>query len=57
MKRKKRDRLQRAYSKGYFAGIQGRSSGFCPHQEIDHREYWLSGWRAGRFDLKEGKFS
>lgn len=56
MKRKKRCPLQRAYSKGYFAGIQGRSRDFCPHQELDHKEHWLSGWRAGRTDLKDGKF-
>lgn len=45
MKRQKRDRLERAQSRGYQAGILGRSKEFCPYQSLDARSYWLGGWR------------
>ena len=48
MKRQKRDR-QRAYVHGYKAGITGRSRD-CPSQDVNLREYWMSGWREGRGD-------
>jgi ribosome modulation factor len=34
MKRQKRDKLSRARSKGYQAGITGRSKEYCPFQSI-----------------------
>ncbi|WP_406667787.1 ribosome modulation factor [Gallaecimonas sp. GXIMD1310] len=46
MKRQKRDRLERALSRGYQAGIGGRSKEACPYQNLDARSHWLSGWRA-----------
>lgn len=54
MKRQKRDRLERAYSKGYQIGLAGRSKELCPHQELDTRENWLTGWREGRNGFLHG---
>ena len=54
MKRQKRDRFQRAYVHGYKAGITGRSRDDCPSQDVNLREYWMSGWREGRGDQLDG---
>ena len=54
MKRQKRDRFQRAYVHGYKAGITGRSRDDCPSQEVNLREYWMSGWREGRTNQVQG---
>ena len=54
MKRQKRDMNDRAFDRGYQAGVSGRSSDFCPHSEDDHRQNWLSGWREGRCDQWDG---
>ncbi len=49
MKRRKRDRNERAYSRGYLAALQGRSRESCPFQiEELLRQTWLNGWRAGK---------
>lgn len=48
MKRQKRDRLERAYSKGYQAGTAGRSNEVCPFQSADSRGQWLGGWREAQ---------
>ncbi|WP_462158379.1 ribosome modulation factor [Pseudoalteromonas sp. GB56] len=45
MKRQKRDRLERAHSQGYKAGMAGRSKENCPYQQLDPRSQWLGGWR------------
>jgi ribosome modulation factor len=45
MKRQKRDKLTRAHSKGYQAGIVGRSKEYCPFQASTARSHWLGGWR------------
>ncbi|MCV5976625.1 ribosome modulation factor, partial [Escherichia coli] len=37
MKRQKRDRLERAQSQGYKAGLNGRSQEACPYQQVDAR--------------------
>lgn len=50
MKRQKRDRLERAQSRGYHAGISGRSREMCPYQSLDARSYWLGGWRQAMGD-------
>ncbi|AWK14485.1 ribosome modulation factor [Candidatus Fukatsuia symbiotica] len=50
MKRLKRDRLQRALSRGYQAGITGRSKEKCPYQSLKARGYWLGGWRQAMED-------
>ncbi|EWH08583.1 ribosome modulation factor [Catenovulum sp. SX2] len=46
MKRQKRDRLERAQSKGYQAGLTGKTKECCPYQETDTRAQWLGGWRT-----------
>ena len=45
MRRQKRDRLDRAHSRGYQAGMAGKSKEGCPYQGIDARSRWLGGWR------------
>ena len=45
MKRQKRDRLERAHSQGYKAGLAGRSKEMCPYDNVDPRSQWLGGWR------------
>ncbi len=54
MKRQKRDKLTRAHSKGYQAGITGRSKDICPFQETEARSQWLGGWREALTDRQEG---
>jgi ribosome modulation factor len=56
MKRKKRDRLERAHSHGYKAGINGRSVDDCPFTQLDIRAYWLGGWRDGIDDKQSGLY-
>ncbi|CAH0539784.1 ribosome modulation factor [Vibrio marisflavi] len=56
MKRQKRDRLERAQSKGYKAGLNGRSSEACPYQQMEARSCWLGGWRDARVDLQAGLY-
>ncbi|ACV26482.1 MAG: ribosome modulation factor [Kangiella sp.] len=48
MKRQKRDKLQRAHTKGFNAALQGQSKENCPFEELNAREEWLGGWREGR---------
>jgi ribosome modulation factor len=54
MKRQKRDQVERAFTKGYQAGVQGRSRTLCPHEVIARRQNWINGWREGREDLWDG---
>ncbi|BFM16427.1 ribosome modulation factor [Maricurvus nonylphenolicus] len=54
MKRQKRNQIERAFSKGYNAGIEGRSRSLCPHENGNMRQTWLSGWREGREDHWDG---
>ncbi len=55
MKRQKRDKSDRAYTKGYQTGVCGRSKDICPHEEPQLRQAWLNGWREGRIDNWDGK--
>lgn len=48
MKRHKRDMNQRAYQRGFYAGLGGKAMAACPHTVVDQREQWLAGWREGR---------
>jgi ribosome modulation factor len=57
MKRQKRDKLSRAHSKGYQAGITGRSKEHCPFQSINIRSEWLGGWREAAGDRSIGLVS
>lgn len=54
MKRQKRDQTARAYTKGYNAGLSGRSRDFCPFDNLLPRSSWLNGWREGRTDQNYG---
>lgn len=54
MRRQKRDMNDRAYQKGYQAGLVGRSMESCPHEATAQRHYWMSGWREGRSDHLDG---
>ncbi|MGO2508949.1 MAG: ribosome modulation factor [Vibrio hibernica] len=54
MKRQKRDRLDRAQSQGYKAGLNGRSMDDCPYQQMDAKSNWLGGWRDARDDKHSG---
>jgi len=57
MKRQKRDRFERAHSKGFNAGLSGKASNCCPFSTTDIREQWLGGWREARSAIGEGYFS
>jgi len=54
MKRQKRNQTERAFGKGYQAGIDGRSRSLCPHDRGQVRQQWLSGWREARIDHWDG---
>lgn len=54
MKRQKRDRLERARTKGYQAGLVGRSREVCPYQGVDERGYWMGGWRDALDERTQG---
>jgi ribosome modulation factor len=54
MKKQKRDLQERAYQRGYRAGLDGRHRDQCPHRDGDMRDQWLSGWREGRSDNWDG---
>lgn len=54
MKRQKRNLQERAYQRGYLAGIDGRHQDLCPHVDSNMRNQWLSGWREGRLDNWNG---
>jgi len=54
MKKHKRDSLPRAHSRGYSAGLSGRSKDVCPHSSGEPRQEWLGGWREGRVDSWNG---
>jgi ribosome modulation factor len=54
MKRVKREKSSRAFSKGYHHGVQGHSRSYCPYNDEESRLNWISGWRQGRSDLWSG---
>ncbi len=57
MKRQKRDRLERANSQGFKAGVAGRSKELCPYQGNDVRSEWLGGWRDAMEARNDGYFN
>ena len=56
MKRQKRDRQDRAHSKGYEAGIGGRSKDICPYTNVEVKSEWLGGWREAITDRHNGLY-
>lgn len=56
MNRQKRDRQDRAHTRGYQAGISGRSKEQCPYQSTDIKSQWLGGWREAIEDRQQGLY-
>ena len=54
MKKHKRDKEDRAFSKGYQIGLRGKSKSLNPYGDRNARQSWLSGWRQGREDNWDG---
>ncbi|MFL0799764.1 MAG: ribosome modulation factor [Agarilytica sp.] len=54
MKRQKRTGSDLALSRGYQAGMVGKSRNLCPHESGEARHMWLTGWRSGRQDQWDG---
>lgn len=54
MRRQKRDRLDRAHTKGYNAGLAGRSRENCPYSSGDAKSQWLGGWREAMHERSSG---
>jgi len=54
MRRLKRNKPDRAFTRGYQAGIQGKSRDGCPYHSEESRHSWLTGWRQGREDNWDG---
>ena len=52
MKKQKRDMHERAFARGYRAGVERRSKDLAPLGA--NREDWLAGWRTGRSDNWDG---
>lgn len=48
MKRQKRDKSSVLYSRGFNAGVSGKSKDLCPATTDEQRSHWLGGWREGR---------
>jgi ribosome modulation factor len=54
MKRHKRDMSERAFQKGYLAGLNGKSKDACPTEQNTLHQQWVNGWR-GRPDRQLGR--
>ncbi|MBE0483305.1 MAG: ribosome modulation factor [Bacterioplanes sp.] len=52
MKKQKRDMQERAFQRGYRAGVERRSKDLAPVGP-SHAS-WMSGWREGRADHWDG---
>ena len=53
MKKQKRDVRERAFARGYRAGLERRSKDLAPLGGTQ-RDAWLAGWRSGRSDNWDG---
>ena len=55
MKRQKRNKVQRAFSQGYVAGVRGHPDDACPYTSVrEARGSWFGGWREGRTQYLAG---
>lgn len=55
MNTQKRNRSERAFTKGYSNGVNGKSKELCPHSnDGDNRVAWMAGWREGRSNNWDG---
>ena len=52
MKRQKRDMQERAFARGYRAGVERRSKDLAPAGPT--HDDWMAGWRSGREDNWDG---
>lgn len=52
MKKQKRNQQERAFTRGYRAGVERRSKDLAPMGA--QRDAWLAGWRSGRADHWDG---
>jgi len=57
MKRQKRDKMDRAFSRGFQAGLTGRSKENCPYHAPDAKMHWLGGWREAIDGRETGLFT
>ena len=54
MRRQKRDKSNRAFTRGYQIGVHGKTRDLCPYHDDDYKQAWLNGWRCGREDQWDG---
>ena len=54
MRRQKRDKADRTFTRGYQIGVHGKSRELCPYHEDEPKQEWLNGWRCGREDNWDG---
>jgi ribosome modulation factor len=54
MRRQKRQKISRAFTRGYQTGVSGKSKDLCPFNDEAARQSWLAGWRNGREDNWDG---
>lgn len=54
MNRQKRDRSERAFSKGFKAGQAGQSKTLCPYNSVEEKSQWLGGWREANEERNNG---
>lgn len=54
MKKQKRNLQNRAYIRGYRAGMAGKSKALSSQCQLRSRPEWLAGWREGREDMWDG---
>ena len=44
MRRQKRDKSSRAFTRGYQIGVHGKTRDLCPYHDEDFKQAWLNGW-------------
>ena len=54
MRRQKRQKSNRAFTRGYQCGVDGKSRDICPFHDEESRLAWVAGWRTGREDNWDG---
>lgn len=54
MNRQKRDRSERAFSKGFKAGLSGQGKNVCPYNTTEEKTQWLGGWREANEERHAG---
>lgn len=57
MKSKKRNKVDRAFTQGFKAGVRGHEMEACPFETGELRGLWYGGWREGRSTHISGNFN